>query len=83
MVQVVELTKDEQIALYMKSTKAELASMLYECNRILKMRTTPAIYAKSFNSWQPNCVAPSSETSNLCTVIKKRKYNKDGTKRKQ
>lgn len=36
MMQVIEQTHDEKMAMYMKCTKKELASMLIECNRILE-----------------------------------------------
>ena len=37
MMQVIEQTHDEKIAMYMKSTKAELAEMLVGCNEALEI----------------------------------------------
>lgn len=36
MVQEVEQTREEKIAMYMKSTKKQLAEMLVECNKYLR-----------------------------------------------
>ena len=36
MYKVAEQTKDEQLAMYMKLPKKQLAEMLVECNRILR-----------------------------------------------
>ena len=38
MIQVVEQTHEEKVAMYMKSTKRELIEMLIECNRHLDSR---------------------------------------------
>ena len=35
MVQVIEMTKEEKLAMYMKLPKKQLAEMLYECNRLM------------------------------------------------
>ena len=47
-VQVVNMTREEEIKLYMELSKKELAEMLTECNRLLKMlsnrpKQTPSV----------------------------------------
>ncbi len=42
MVQIVEQTKEEKLAMYMKLTKKELAEMLINCNEIID-KITPVI----------------------------------------
>lgn len=39
MLQVIEQTRDEKIAMYMKLTKRELAEMLVNCNEALTARS--------------------------------------------
>ena len=60
MFQVVEQTRDEKIAMYMKITKRELAEMLVNCNDVLAARA-PQVSIRdnipptvTVTNWDPN-----------------------------
>lgn len=44
MVQIVEQTDEEKLAMYLKCSKKELAKMVIECNRIIKARALEIKY---------------------------------------
>ena len=37
MIRIVETTDEEKLKMYLKKTKKELAEMLIECNRLIKL----------------------------------------------
>ena len=49
----VEQTKEETIAMYMNCSKEELASILYEANRILSVRPMKITYGENFENAKP------------------------------
>ena len=60
MLQVVEQTRDEKIAMYMKITKRELAEMLVNCNDVLAARARQVSIRDdmpptvTITNWSPN-----------------------------
>jgi hypothetical protein len=41
MIQEVQMSKEEKLALYMKLPKRQLAEMLYECNQAIQVKMNP------------------------------------------
>ena len=49
--QVIELSQEEQIKMYMRQPKKNLAEMLIECNKLLKMKFE-TINGYNLSSWE-------------------------------
>ena len=49
MVQEIEMTKEEQMTMYMKCSKKELCKMLIETNKHLKKLTIPVVMPSACN----------------------------------
>ena len=61
--QAVNQTKDEQLAMYMKLPKKQLAEMLVECNRIL--RTNSKLTISTENGMTIGYIAPTTSSADV------------------
>ena len=73
MMQIIEQTDEEKLAMYMKCKKVELAKMLIECNRIIALR--PSTYMSTFDNTAHNYEPDLNSTSGNCRVCGQSKWN--------